>query len=106
MDCVNRTPTDDQRWTLHWEFRVPNKYGLHLRPLQLLVNITNAYPCEIELCNSTTDPDEWINAKSIIGLTLLAGAYGHLVRVRLGGEGAEQALAAIQDLVRRKFDED
>lgn len=101
----NQPTGADSAQTVEWEFTVPNKHGLHLRALQLLVAVTSKYKSHLEARNITMD-DAWINAKSIMGLTLLQGARDTRVGIRASGEDAAQAVEEIKQLVERKFDED
>lgn len=84
------------------EFVIENKLGLHARPAAMFVRIANQYPCEI----SVEKDNEQVNGKSIMGLMMLAAGCGSQLKVTASGPKATEALAAIEALVKRKFDEE
>ncbi|MDR0532697.1 MAG: HPr family phosphocarrier protein [Verrucomicrobiales bacterium] len=84
------------------ELVVLNKLGLHARPAAMFVRIANRFPCEI-----TVEKDgEEVNGKSIMGLMMLAAGCGSHLKVTAAGDDAEQAVKEIEDLIKRKFDEE
>ena len=83
-------------------FEIVNRRGLHARAASKLVNIANAYPCEIELYNG----NQMANAKSVMGVLLLCCAKGTTLRVVATGAQAEEALAAIAELIQSGFGEE
>ena len=84
------------------ELVIENKLGLHARPSAMFVKIANRYPCDIII---EKDGEE-VNGKSIMGLMMLAAGCGSRLRVIANGSQAAEALAEIEDLVKRKFDEE
>lgn len=78
-----------------------NRLGLHARAAAKLVHTACSFDAKITL---TRDGDE-VDGKSILGLLLLAAGKGTSLVVRAEGSDEEQALAALRDLVDRKFDE-
>ena len=78
-----------------------NRLGLHARAAAKLVHTASGFDAKITL---TRDGDE-VDGKSILGLLLLAAGKGTPLVVRTEGSDEEQALAALRDLVDRKFDE-
>jgi phosphocarrier protein len=84
------------------ELDVTNRLGLHARAAAKLVHAATAFSSSIVL---TKDGEE-VDAKSILGILLLAAAHGSRVTVRCEGEDERQALEAIADLFARRFDED
>jgi phosphocarrier protein HPr len=78
-----------------------NRLGLHARAAAKLVHTACAFDAKITLAR---DGDE-VDGKSILGLLLLAAGKGTPLVVRAEGCDEEQALAALRDLVNRKFDE-
>ncbi len=88
--------------TLTRELVVQNKLGLHARPAAMFVRIANQFPCEI---NVEKDNEE-VNGKSIMGLMMLAAGCGSQLKVSASGAKALEALDAIEDLIKRKFDEE
>jgi phosphocarrier protein HPr len=83
-------------------FEIVNRLGLHARAASRLVQVASKFPCEV-----TVKRDEQVaNAKSVMGVLLLCGAKGARVTVLAEGEGAEQAVGAIGQLIRDKFGEE
>jgi phosphocarrier protein len=78
-----------------------NRLGLHARAAAKLVHTASSFDAKITLAR---DGDE-VDGKSILGLLLLAAGKGTPLVVRVEGSDEEQALAALRDLVDRKFDE-
>jgi phosphocarrier protein len=84
------------------ELVVANKVGIHARPAAMFVKIASRYSCDIFL----EKDGEKINGKSIMGLLMLAAGPGSRLRLEVTGKDAAQAVAEIEDLFRRKFDEE
>jgi phosphocarrier protein HPr len=83
------------------ELEIINALGLHARAAAQLVKIANRYKCEVQLtCEGQT-----VNAKSIMGVLMLAAAQGMKVTVSCEGEGAKRCLDEIAALVRDRFGE-
>jgi phosphocarrier protein len=80
---------------------VRNRMGLHARPAAKLVQAANKFRCEVTLTKDGQD----VNAKSIMGVLMLAAAQGTQVHVKAEGENAEAAVAAIAALFDKGFDE-
>ncbi|MCM3878199.1 MAG: HPr family phosphocarrier protein [Thermoanaerobaculia bacterium] len=78
-----------------------NRLGLHARAAAKLVHTASSFDAKIIVAR---DGDE-VDGKSILGLLLLAAGKGTPLVVRVEGSDEEQALAALRDLVDRKFDE-
>ncbi|MSR44108.1 MAG: HPr family phosphocarrier protein [Phycisphaerales bacterium] len=53
-----------------------------------------------------TDSDEWVDGKSIMQMLLLAATSGTSIEIRCEGTDDVHALAALCDLIHRKFDEE
>lgn len=81
---------------------IKNRLGLHARAAAQFVQTANQYSAEI----TVTKEGQTINGKSIIGLMMLAAACGSSIDVVAEGPDAEAAMAAIEALIERKFDED
>ena len=79
-----------------------NQRGLHARAAAKFVKLANQYEAEIEVRRGELTA----NGRSIMGLMMLSAGIGNDVEVTVGGPQAEAALAAILDLIGRKFDED
>jgi phosphocarrier protein HPr len=84
------------------EFVVVNKLGVHARPAALFVKTANRFSCDIMV---SKDGEE-VNGKSIMGLMMLAAGPGSTLHVHCDGEDSSQALAEIEALIKRKFDEE
>jgi phosphocarrier protein HPr len=84
------------------ELTILNKSGIHARPAAMFVKVANRYGCEIFV----EKDGEKINGKSIMGLMMLAAGPGSKVTLHVRGTDASNALAELEALVKRKFDED
>ena len=80
---------------------ITNKVGLHARPASLLVQTAARFQSKIMVRFG----DKTANAKSILNVMKLGVSMGDSVDVLAEGEEAEQAIAALADLVRRNFEE-
>jgi phosphocarrier protein HPr len=86
---------------LEQDIVISNKLGLHARASAKLVQLVSGFRSQVMLSCRGRE----INAKSIMGLMLLAAGIGTPVKVRVDGEDEAAALAAVVDLFNRKFDE-
>jgi phosphocarrier protein len=84
------------------ELLIVNRLGLHARAAAQLVKTANQFTSEITI----EKEGEQINAKSIMGILMLAAAYGVRILVSADGEDAQAALSAIEELVNDGFGED
>lgn len=80
-------------------FRVLNDRGLHTRPSTEIVKCAAAYKSEIWLKYQKQE----VNAKSILGIMMLAAGYGAKITVRAIGEDAEEAVAALVKMAEEQF---
>ena len=83
------------------EAEIINKLGLHARASAKLTQVASGYTCEIWLERN----GRRVNAKSIMGVMMLAAGKGALIVIDAEGDDAEAALAALQKLIADKFDE-
>jgi len=83
------------------EVQIVNKLGLHARASAKLTQLASGYTAEIWLSRS----GRRVNAKSIMGVMMLAAGLGTKVRIEADGQDAEQALDAILKLIQDKFGE-
>ncbi|HET9513697.1 MAG TPA: HPr family phosphocarrier protein [Gemmatimonadales bacterium] len=81
--------------------KVMNSLGLHARPAAQLVRLASTFQSQIELVKD----DMVVNAKSIMGVMMLAAECGSTIQIRASGDDAEQALAALEKLVTDGFGE-
>ena len=80
---------------------IVNKLGLHARASAKLTQLASKYHCEIWLARN----GRRVNAKSIMGVMMLAAGKGSTISIEAMGADAEQALAALTGLIANKFDE-
>lgn len=83
------------------DLEIRNKLGLHARAAAKLVHTAARFRAEIKIRKG----DEEVDGKSILGILLLAAGRGSVVTVKADGSDETEALAAVQDLIDRKFDE-
>ncbi|MBL8489543.1 MAG: HPr family phosphocarrier protein [Rhodocyclaceae bacterium] len=83
------------------EVEIVNKLGLHARASAKLTQLAGSFPCEVWMERNKRR----INAKSIMGVMMLAAGKGATVVIDCEGERAEEALAAIGQLIADKFGE-
>jgi phosphotransferase system HPr (HPr) family protein len=79
---------------------VHHKDGLHARPAAQFVNTAKRFQCDITVARCGTEA----NAKSIVRVLALGVNQGSEVTIRAEGEGADQALAALEALIQKGFD--
>lgn len=87
---------------LERELTVSNRLGLHARATAKLVQLLSGYRCNATLAAKGRE----VNAKSIMGVMLLAAGQGIPVIVRISGEDEQAAMDAVVALFERRFDED
>ena len=83
------------------EAEIVNKLGLHARASAKLCQLAGAFPCEIWMERGSRR----INAKSIMGVMMLAAGKGSTVIIDTEGERAEDALQGLLNLIAGKFGE-
>lgn len=83
------------------EALIKNKLGLHARASAKLSQLAAQYPCEVWLARN----GRRINAKSIMGVMMLAAAKGTTIAIETSGEKEQEAMAAIQALIDDCFGE-
>ena len=83
------------------EVEIVNKLGLHARASAKLTQVANDFKCELWLSRN----GRRVNAKSIMGVMMLAAGKGASITIEAEGEDAEAALAALQKLIANGFDE-
>jgi len=83
------------------EVEITNKLGLHARASAKLTQVASGFKCEVWLSRS----GRRVNAKSIMGVMMLAAGKGASIMIEAEGEDAEAALAALLKLIADKFDE-
>ena len=78
-----------------------NKLGLHARASAKLSQLAAQFPCEILLSRNGRQ----INAKSIMGVMMLAAGIGSTVTLETVGEQADEAMQALTELINNRFGE-
>jgi phosphocarrier protein len=84
------------------EVTVANKLGLHARPSAKVTATAGRFKSEVWLSRNTRR----VNAKSIMGVMMLAAARGSTLVVEADGPDAEQAVAALVELIASGFGEE
>ena len=80
---------------------ISNKLGLHARASAKLTKLAGSFPCEVWM----TKGERRINAKSIMGVMMLAAGMGSEVEIATDGEQEQQAMDALVALINDKFGE-
>lgn len=80
---------------------ISNKLGLHARASAKLTKVASGFRSEIFISRG----DRRVNAKSIMGVMMLAAAMGTEIQIDASGEDEQAALAALLGLVQDKFGE-
>ena len=83
------------------EAEIVNKLGLHARASAKLTQLAGSYSCEVWMERN----GRRINAKSIMGVMMLAVGKGSTLIVDCDGERADEALAALLKLIADRFGE-
>ncbi len=81
---------------------IRNQRGLHARAAAKFVKLAAKFDCAVEVRRG----DTVVSGESIMGLMMLAAGIGTQVELCAHGAEAEAAVAALADLIGRKFDED
>ena len=84
------------------ELMIANRLGLHARATAKLVQLLSGYRSNATLSAKGRE----VNAKSIMGVMLLAAGPGTAVMLRTDGDDEETAATAVTELFQRNFDED
>ncbi len=78
-----------------------NKLGLHARASAKLTKLAGSFPCEVWLSRG----ERRVNAKSIMGVMMLAAGLGSTIEVETHGEREQEAMAGLLTLINDKFGE-
>ena len=81
--------------------QVQNAHGIHARPAAEIVKVAGRFRSNVTIARDGLE----VNAKSIMGVMMLAAEHGATIVVRAEGEDAEAALEALVALVDGKFGE-
>ena len=80
---------------------ISNKLGLHARASAKLTKTAGSYPCEVWISRG----ERRVNAKSIMGVMMLAAGVGTEVTLETDGEREQEAMDALVTLIDDKFGE-
>jgi phosphocarrier protein len=86
---------------IHTRVTISNKLGLHARASAKLSKLAGSFPCEVWL----TRNDRRVNAKSIMGVMMLAAGIGSEVELETDGDQEQTAMDALLALINDKFGE-
>jgi phosphocarrier protein len=81
---------------------IVNKRGLHARASAKFVKLATDFDAEVRVSRD----GQTVDARSIMGLMMLAAGPGCCIEIEADGDEAEQALDALTELVNRRFDEE
>ena len=81
---------------------IANRLGLHARPAMTFVDAANAFKSDIKVQKG----EQEVDGKSIMQMMMLAASQGTELEIHADGEDADKAIADLEALVKRKFDED
>ena len=79
-----------------------NKLGLHARASAKLTKLAGSFPCEVWMQRG----ERRVNAKSIMGVMMLAAACGSTLKIETEGEDEDAALEALTTLIASGFGEE
>lgn len=80
---------------------ISNKLGLHARASAKLTKLAGSFPCEVWMSRG----ERRVNAKSIMGVMMLAAGMGIEVGIETSGEREQEAMDALLALINDKFGE-
>jgi phosphocarrier protein HPr len=80
---------------------IVNKLGLHARASAKLTKLAGSFPCEVWMSRG----ERRVNAKSIMGVMMLAAGLGSEVTLETSGEREQEAMDALLALMQDKFGE-
>ncbi len=83
------------------QITISNRLGLHARASAKLTKLAGSYKCEVHL----TRNGRRVNAKSIMGVMMLAAGMGSEVEIETDGIDEETAMLALRQLIEARFGE-
>ncbi len=81
---------------------IQNRFGMHARPAAEFVKLANRFQSDVWVKKDDLE----VNAKSIMGVMMLAAEFGSEITIRAQGDDAPQALLELCALVDRRFGEE
>jgi phosphocarrier protein len=83
------------------EAKIVNKLGIHARPAAEIVKTAGKFKSSITIVRDDLE----VNAKSIMGVMMLAAEFGSTIVLRASGDDADAALDALATCIASKFGE-
>ncbi|MES2363949.1 MAG: HPr family phosphocarrier protein [Pseudomonadota bacterium] len=80
---------------------ISNKLGLHARASAKFTKLAGSFPCEVWMSKG----ERRVNAKSIMGVMMLAAGLGSVVQLETNGSQEQEAMDALLALIADKFGE-
>ncbi len=80
---------------------ISNKLGLHARASAKLTKLAGSFPCEVWMSKG----ERRVNAKSIMGVMMLAAGIGSTLQIETNGAQEQEAMDALLTLIADKFGE-
>ena len=84
------------------EIKITNRLGLHARPAAMVAQTAADFDCDIKIAKDRLE----INAKSIMGVMMLAAEFGSYIQVTTDGSDEKEAFEAIKKLFDDRFNEE
>jgi len=84
------------------QVEIQNKFGLHARPAAKFVQLASKFKCEI----SVRKDKQTVNGKSVMEMMMLAAAKGTKIIIEANGQDAEEAVGALEGLIKGRFGEE
>ncbi len=84
------------------ETEIINKLGLHARAAAKLVKLVSGFESLVEIGKA----GQMVNAKSIMGVMMLAASQGACIKLRAKGVDEQQAIDTVLALINNRFEED
>jgi phosphocarrier protein len=81
---------------------IVNELGMHARAATKFVQLAAKFPCEVLVAKEGHE----VNGKSIMGVLMLVASKGSAITIKARGDRADEAVAALAQLVNDKFGED
>ncbi len=82
--------------------KISNRLGLHARPAAMIAQKAGEFECDVTIAKD----DVQVNAKSIMGVMMLAAEYGSSIQLTTDGADERLAADAIKQLFADKFNEE
>ena len=82
---------------------ITHEVGMHARPSVKFTKLAKTFAADVEIALAANGP--WFDAKSIVKVMAAKAPKGTVLHIRASGDGADDAVDALVELVRRDFDE-